>query len=167
MIAQLHLPDEQRGADLSECGTYRYRLWRIWDPALARICWIMLNPSTADALLDDATVRRCVGFSRAWGYGSLEVVNLFALRSTDPRALRSHPDPVGPENDLAIESAVRRSLRVVAAWGNHGWIGGRDEIVRDRLRRLGVDPYHLGLTKQGRPRHPVRLAKSTELQLWT
>lgn len=78
---------------------YRYRLTREWEAAASRICWLLLNPSTATARQDDSTVRRVVDFSRQWGFGSVVVVNLFALRTADPVRLRSHPDPVGPDND--------------------------------------------------------------------
>ena len=77
----------------------------------------MLNPSTADAERDDPTIRRCIGFSRAWGFGGAEMVNLFALRSTDPGRLREAADPVGPGNVAHIADAARGATQVIAAWG--------------------------------------------------
>lgn len=143
-------PPEKSWADIE--GEYRYRLGRTWDDAASRACWIMLNPSTADATVNDPTIRRCIGLSRAWGYGSLVVVNLFALRSTDPRALRTHLSPVGTRNDEAIMEESARAGLVVAAWGTHGSLRGRHGYIREALAtRL----HHVGLTKEGFPRHPL------------
>lgn len=110
-------------ADLSPCGRYRYTLTRTWDLTLPRVCWVMLNPSTADATRDDPTIRRVLGFSRAWGFGSLVVVNLFAFRTPSPEALalalRSGTDVWGPWNLLRVEESVCTSPMVVAAWGSN------------------------------------------------
>jgi hypothetical protein len=121
----------------------------------------MLNPSTADALLDDPTIRRCIGFARAWGFGALEVVNLFAFRATLPSQLRAALDPVGPRNNRFLRAALGRADAVVAAWGAHGSWGGRDRAVLHLLSG-GIDqpwpsPQCLGLTKHGHPRHPLYL----------
>lgn len=85
------------GADISACGAYRYRLDRL-GALLGRgaVNFVMLNPSTADAEQDDPTIRRCLGYAFRWGFARLIVTNLYALRSTDPRALWEHPDPIGP-----------------------------------------------------------------------
>jgi len=83
-----------RSAVLSDCGTYRYSLTRRWSPG-PLLGWVMLNPSRADALVDDPTIRRCVGFARRWGFAGIVVRNLYALRATDPRELSRHPAPVG------------------------------------------------------------------------
>jgi hypothetical protein len=121
----------------------------------------MLNPSTADARADDSTIRRVVAFSRLWGYGSVRVVNLFALRTTRPRALRSTDDPVGAGNDEVIREAVSASDAVIAAWGNNGMIRNpasgrpRCEEVSDLLSRLTPEPQCLEITKMGQPRHPL------------
>lgn len=147
-------------ARLSEDGVYRYELTRRWGGG-PMATWIMLNPSTADATLDDQTIRRCRGFSKTWGMGGLLVVNLFALRATDPRALRTAADPVGPENDDAIHDAVVRSRVVIAAWGTHGGLLDRERHVIDLLEQVGREPLVLGLTKNGHPRHPLRVPALT------
>lgn len=146
----------EKGADISDCETYRYRLWRIWDDGKPIVVWIMLNPSTADATKDDPTIRQCMKFSDSWGYGGIMVVNLFAVRASDPRFIRSFEgDPVGPHNDEFIVDAIKAEPLSIAAWGNHGWIRGRDMKVLDLARGAGVSIYHLGLTKQDRPKHPL------------
>lgn len=120
----------------------------------------MLNPSTADDEHDDPTLRRCLAFARDWGCGSLEVANLFARRSTDPRCLRHHWTSIGPGNDDAIRQAARSSDVVVAAWGARGGLGNRAGAVRDLL----PGPVHcLGVTRNGQPRHPLYLPSATRL----
>jgi len=103
------------GALLDEDGLYRWRLWRLWDASRPRLLWVLLNPSTADARDDDPTLRRCVGYAVRWGYGAVDLVNLFALRSTDPRALRSAADPIGYANDAHIAVAVQAADLVLCA----------------------------------------------------
>ncbi|MEO8632426.1 MAG: DUF1643 domain-containing protein, partial [Chloroflexota bacterium] len=108
------------GAVFSGDRRYRYRLWRRWELSRPLIAFCMLNPSTADERSDDPTIRRCIGFARDWGYGGVEIVNVFALRATDPRELRRLRDPVGPRNDSYVLDAAERAASVVIAWGAHG-----------------------------------------------
>lgn len=145
------------GGDAIISGAYRYLLQRFWDARLETLNFVMLNPSTADAKLDDPTIRRCLGFARALGFGSLEVTNLFALRSTDPKALRCHIDPVGPENDEQIVSSARVCQMTVCAWGNHGAYLNRGSRVLDLLRKAGIKPHALRVGKTGAPAHPLYL----------
>lgn len=147
-----------RSAVISDCGVYRYRLSRWWDEGF-RAVFVMLNPSTADAEQDDPTIRRCIGFAKAWKCAGLEVVNLFALRSTDPMALTTYPDPIGPENDKAIRDAIHAPSVVVAAWGVHGRLRGRGVQVR---ALVGNSLYCLGLTRSGHPRHPLYVKADTK-----
>lgn len=147
---------------------YRYLLTRIWDPTKAPVVFLMLNPSTADALEDDATIRRLAhpksGFARRMGAGGLVVVNLFALCSTDPRALRHHPDPVGPLNDVFIRRATAGASTVVAAWGAAGVEHGRGARVVETLRGRRVPLHCLGQTSTGQPRHPLYLPGDAVLE---
>jgi hypothetical protein len=151
-------------ARFSPCGAYRYELVREWDAALPRICWLMLNPSTADAKKLDPTLTRCLGFSKAWGYGRMTVANLFALRSTDPRGLKQVEDPIGFENDAAIVKACAESSRMICGWGVHGKLGMRDVRVMNMLgdRGLQAKLHCLGLAKCGSPKHPLYLAANTK-----
>jgi hypothetical protein len=122
----------------------------------------MLNPSKADHVENDPTVRRCIGFAEAWGYGGVDVVNIFALRSTDPLELYGHDDPIGPENDAAILSAAAGAARVVAAWGHHGALRHRGSDVLRLIERSGRTVECLGMTKDGYPRHPLYIRGSVE-----
>jgi len=149
-------------ATFSACLAYRYSLSRQWGDD-GSVCWIMLNPSTATASVDDPTIRRCVGFSRAWGYGALEVVNLYALRSTDPAGLWKSTDPVGPQNDAAILRATQRASLVVCAWGANAK-PARVAQVRELLMETPL--HHLGRTKAGMPRHPLYLRADSIRQAW-
>ncbi len=154
-------------AKLSDCGSYRYTLSRAWgDGPMA--AWVMLNPSTADAALDDPTIRRVRGFTRAFGFDGFTVVNLFALRSTDPKALLTREDPVGPENDRWLRRTLASSLYdlVIAAWGAVGPLG-IERATRVRQDFRDAPWHHLGaLTKAGQPRHPLYLAGDTPLTPW-
>lgn len=141
-------------------GPYRYLLWRVWDPDLPRLLWMLLNPSTADEDVDDPTLRRVLGFSHSFGFGGLEVVNLFALRSPDPRALAHTADPVGPENDSYIREALERATKIVAAWGRFGVLYRRDRSV---LAQIDYPIFCLGVTRNGNPRHPLYLPRDTSL----
>lgn len=124
----------------------------------------MLNPSKADEERDDPTIRRCVGFARSWSFGILEVVNLFALMSTDPVALLKAKDPIGPDNDAAIRAALEAADTVVLAWGNHALDHEERAATVTTMAREAARPYCLGLTKRGVPRHPLRLARTTTLR---
>jgi hypothetical protein len=144
------------GATFCSARVYRYRLWRRWGPG-PRVLFCMLNPSTADEVKLDATITRCLGFARDLGAGTLEVVNLFALRSTDPRELARHAAPVGPENDTAIAAAAQLADHVICAWGADRFAHERARRVLGILRRAGAAPTCLRQTKDGHPSHPLYL----------
>lgn len=144
----------RRGATLDETGSYRYSLWREWDAYTPKVGFVMLNPSRADAFVDDPTIRRCIGFAHSWGFGGLEVVNLFAYRTTYPHELSCAVDPVGIENDLYLESLGDRVEQIVLAWGNGGSLWNRDRTVLSLLSNQSAI-YCLGLTKVGQPKHPL------------
>jgi hypothetical protein len=150
----------------SECSTYRYALTRAWKAGAPRLLWVMLNPSTASELRNDPTVARCENRARSLGFGAFRVVNLFAFRATDPRALRQVADPTGPENDRAVAEAADWADTVLCAWGVHGALRSRDAEVVAMLRRGGHALWHLGLTKGGQPRHPLYLPKEAPLLPW-
>lgn len=145
--------DDSSGAVISDCGTYRYRLSRKWDASLPTLAWIMLNPSTADGVEDDPTIRRCIGYAEDWGYGSIVVGNLFALRATDPSELEAHPEPVGPENDDHLQAICEGADRVMVAWGTNGGLENRDQEVVELLK--GVQLEALDTTQAGHPNHPL------------
>jgi hypothetical protein len=144
---------------------YRYRLWRIWDEKKPRCLFVMLNPSTADGKQDDPTIRKCVGFADRWGFGRIDVVNLYAFRATDPRELKRHLNwhAIGQDCDLHIGYAAGDADRIVCAWGNSNPSPQRAWTVVDTLRAHGKPLHCLGLTGQGNPSHPLMLAYSTPL----
>lgn len=135
---------------------YRYVLWRRWGQGRL-VNFIMLNPSTADEVVDDPTIRRCVGFATRWGYDQLAVTNLFALRATYPSYLLKDEDPVGPQNDAWLKGIACQSDTIVFASGVHGTIQNRESWVKGILDQWRPF-YCLGLTKAGRPKHPLRLS---------
>lgn len=152
----------QKFATISECGKYRYSLVRDWsDGAPTKtVAFVGLNPSTADATLDDPTIRRCIGFAKAWGYNQLLMVNLFAFRATEPADMKAAEDPVGPKNLHALSCIDAAADLVVVAWGAHGGFLGQDQVALGYLD----NPHHLGLTKDGHPRHPLYLKGDTRPQ---
>ena len=154
-------------AEFSECGSYRYLLTREWGPAKPLVA-VMLNPSTADAEEDDPTIRRLCGFAEDNGCGGVRVLNLFAFRATDPEAMRVASDPVGPRNDSVIArelvAAASTRMPVLAAWGAHRWVEGRDMAVWRMVP--GVQWRCLGTTKDGHPKHPLYVPKSQPFLPW-
>lgn len=159
------MTDLGSSARLSDDGLYRYELLRRWDHGPVAL-WIMLNPSTADATMDDPTIRRVAGFCRRWGFGGLHVVNLFAYRTVDPRRLLDVDDPVGPENDTTLARVLLTAPLVVAAWGAHPAAPPRAAAVAERASRLGRDLSCLGVTKDGAPRHPLYMPAASTLEPW-
>jgi hypothetical protein len=149
-------------AYISDDGLYRYSLDRqLVDDGEWTCTFVMLNPSTADAEQDDPTIRRCIRFAREWGYGRLKVVNLYALRATDPKQLWLADDPVGPENDHVLSLAFGGSDLTIAAWGVHAKLERVAEIMAWPIRpRLC-----LGVTKDGHPRHPLYVRADAEPRL--
>lgn len=153
----------EREALFDPSGDYRYLLRRTWDSGGPLIVFVVLNPSTADACRDDPTIRRCIGLARSWGFGRLEVVNLFGFRTPYPRVLKEVPDPVGPENDRHVLDAAARGEAVVAAWGNAGAMLNRGPAMILQITAIARAPLQcLGLTRTGQPRHPLYVANTVE-----
>jgi hypothetical protein len=149
-------------AVFDKTGKYRYSLLRTWNAELSKATFVMLNPSKADATLNDPTISRCITFADKMGCGALEVVNLFAYRTAYPRELRACRRPVGKLNDQYIARAVEKASLVVVAWGNWGRLHGRDREVLQMI--ASENPlFCFGITGQGQPRHPLFLSYNNEL----
>lgn len=146
-------------------GDYRYLLWREWDSERKTVSFIMLNPSRADAEVNDPTITRCINFARSWGYSRLEVVNLFAYRTPHPSLLAQAAEPIGSDNDRYIVESVSRSDRVILAWGNHGTWRKQDLYILQLLKTCSHF-YCFGITKKGCPRHPLYLQRTSKPQLF-
>lgn len=144
-----------RGAHLSPCRRYRYRLWRTWDEGKLPVVYVMLNPSIADDQQDDATITRCIERARRLGAGGIIVMNLFSFVSTNPRGLRAAEDPVGPDTDAELLAACRGALHVICGWGNHGKYRDRGAQLLSLLRANGIRPKALHINDDGSPKHPL------------
>lgn len=150
------------GAEFSYDRAYRYRLWRRWaDGPMLMV--VGLNPSTADEIVDDPTIRRCIGYARRWGFSGLWMMNLYGYRSTDPRDLFCAEDPIGPFNrwhlNVVADMAIEDGGAILAAWGATSW---RQGFQAGWFRRHASDSWGygvacLGLTKSGEPKHPLYL----------
>jgi hypothetical protein len=168
-----------RGALLSQCQRYRYLLWRRWGEAAERparwATFIMLNPSTADGLVDDPTLRRCVGFARQLTYDGVMLVNLFAWRATSPAdmalAATQGSDVVGRDRDPWVRFATERSELIVAGWGAFGPARVASSKMLLRTMNLEEDtPTRawrcLGTNADGSPKHPLYLSGRTAVRPW-
>ena len=147
-----------KSALFSDNRKYRYILWRTWDSKVGYAMFIGLNPSTADENIDDPTVLRCMGFAKAWGYGSLCMTNLFAYRATNPKDMRKTDYPIGSENDHFLKSMATSASIVIAAWGINGSFLQRDKEVANLIPHLHI----LRLTKDKSPAHPLYLPKNLQ-----
>lgn len=155
--------DITRTAIFDQTGRYRYRLDRRWQEQGEQVTFVMLNPSRADATIDDPTLRACIQFAQCWEYASLAVVNLFGYRTPHPKVLKQVKNPVGRENDAHVLQAVKESRQVVLAWGNWGELYGRDRAILQLL-----SPYQSKLTclqqnRSGQPRHPLYIKRDVPL----
>ncbi len=150
--------------------TYRLTLHRHWSTTPTtrspRACWILLNPSTAEAHPEgknDPTIRRCINLATHHGFASMVLVNIFSARATHPADLKRFADPIGPNNNAAIRRAARSADRVILGWGNHGSHLARADAVRALLAKAKIDCWCLGTTQTGEPRHPLYLPRTAPL----
>lgn len=141
-------------------GSYRDELRRVWNRELPLLVVCMLNPSTADHLVDDQTVQTLIHFARLWGYGGLLIVNLYSIRTSSPKVMMAHADPIGAGNADSIQLAIEYArdhggASLLAAWGNHGSWEQRDAWFCSRATSQGVSLVCLGRTMSGAPKHPM------------
>ena len=150
-------------AKISDNKAWRYWLTRRWGPGPSTVNFVMLNPSTADATHNDSTVRRCIGYAQEWLFHRLVVTNLFAFRSKRPEDLwEDTEEPVGPDNDKYLLEEAQKAGLVVVAWGTHGSFRDRGQQVLKMFALDGIQVHHLGLTKEGHPKHPLYLRKNIQ-----
>jgi hypothetical protein len=169
LASTIHYAIAGRGAVISPCGEYRYLLTRVLQGPNPPLIFCMLNPSTADATFDDPTIRRCVGFANREGARALIVINLYAMRATDPRELLKALDPVGPDNDNTIKTVLRSAgKRVVCAWGAFPNAASRAmDVARMLQREMSAELVCLGVTSKGMPRHPLYVKSDQPLVPYT
>src|SRR5688500_18610760 len=148
-------------ADISDCGLFRYTLGRQLSDGHRRVLFVGLNPSTADARQDDPTIRRCVGFARDWGFSYLYMGNVYAYRSTDPKALATVEDPIGPKNFHTLKLFIDQAELVVAAWGKTA-LTNEASVIAQYILDLPKTKC-LGKNSDGTPKHPLYLRASTPL----
>lgn len=152
--------DNKSGAIFSECKRYRYKLWRIWDPTKPFIMFVGLNPSTADQDKDDPTIRKVKAFAKAWGYGGVYMLNLFAIISTDPKILISpeltREERIGPQNDEYLKVTAWAAEKIIFAWGAFN-VDGREVEVMDLI----PSAFALVINSDGSPRHPLYVKGDT------
>lgn len=167
MLIRTHTTgDVHSEAVYSECERYRYSLTRKWSDTGQKLTFIMLNPSKADERNNDPTVERCERRAKHLACGAFRVVNIFAWRETDPAALRRASQPVGPDNGDVLAEAADWADLIIAAWGVHGAHQNQGPVVEALLRSKGHRLHHLGLTKDGHPRHPLYVSYQTSPRAW-
>ena len=166
-LTHMSFISSHRGGDALISGPYRYWLQRWWGPEQKTLLWVLLNPSWADEQKNDTTLTRLIGYSMREGYTRLEVVNLFAFRQHNPKALLEVEDPQGPDNDFHILDASQRADKIIVAWGNTPF------RPRDCLWQRDSEVLHLlsprlvwcfGTTRRGCPLHPLYLSKDRTLE---
>lgn len=159
----------EKAAVISDCKKYRYMLRRSWDHNKMRFLFIMLNPSTADADIDDPTIRSCTRLSNALGAGSFEVVNLFAFRATDPKELHNnkYEENVGSDNGKFIGLSVQRCDLSIVAWGAHELaVSEGKKVVKEILTYHRPAVFCLGKTKSNAPKHPLYIKTGQQLETY-
>jgi len=162
---------ENRTAVFSPCRKWRYHLQQVWDDKTPNLIWLMLNPSTADETKNDPTVERCEQRARMWGFGGVEVYNIFAFRATDPSDMKAQDDPIGPDNDDWIIKFAKKSqqTKAIVGWGEHGKHRGRGEAVMSLIKAHDGYVQALKVNASGHPKHPLYIGYKQETSpfIWT
>lgn len=166
VVAKTRFETVERTAWISPCERYRHALGRHWDRTKGYVLFIGINPSTADAEKDDPTIRRCMGFASDWGFGGIEMCNLFDWRETDPAKLPRKGFAVSEYNDPAIRARVVDAEIVIAAWGKVEWAEKRIDEVFHTIFNEEKRWHCLKLTKDGFPWHPLYVKASTQPTLF-
>lgn len=153
---------EKKDAIISDCKQFRYSLCRVWDASKPKVLFIMLNPSTADAETDDATIRRCRGYAESWGYGGFFVGNLFPFRSPEPKDLLKCENPIGENNEEYLKTMAEHCCIIVCAWGNSPIVNKIKKRFPDYLplKKIVGELHYLELSNDGTPKHPLYLPKT-------
>ena len=134
----------------------RYRLWRFWDEDRPLVLFLLLNPSVGDATQNDPTIKRLIYFAQTHEYGGFYLGNLYAHITPYPKKLvRMNLNPE-EQNIEHIKNMLFLCKDVGYAWGNHGHLP-------QWLSTLVEQPLCFGQNKNGSPKHPLYLAKSTRL----
>ncbi len=152
-----------RDAVITDCKLYRYMLEREWAEGMETCVFVMLNPSTADAMQDDNTIRRCISYAQDWDFTRLQVVNIYGFRATKPADLWKAKDPMGEHNMLWIHEVCKDAGRIVLAWGDHGVKHGAGAEMEAMLVETYADcVVVLGRNKSGEPVHPLYQRKDVK-----
>lgn len=166
-------------AVISSCGQFRMRLDRKASgrqglmlepdhPLKGKvIAFFGVNPSTADAAINDATVLTLIGFCNAWGAERFIIGNVFSFRAKDVNRLREVPDPVGPDNHAHLRQIADEADVLVPCWGARAKVPSQVrhhfDATLELLRATGKPVLCFGLTQSGDPRHPLYMPHETEL----
>lgn len=159
-------------AIISDCGKYRYRLerqlkgqWEPWNNDV--IAYFGINPSTADAEIDDQTVKKWMGFTCINGGSRFIAGNVFAYRSTDVKMLGKVEDPIGPENAHHLRAIIDEADILVPCWGDSSKLPKHLRHHLDRMILMltcsGKPVMCFGYTNNGDPLHPQMLSYQTDL----
>ncbi len=149
----------KKAAFFSRDKKYRYLLKRIWNSSQSKLLFIMLNPSDADFIKDDPTIRRLISFSKKWGYGGFSVCNLYSYITSSPSVLYRSSNILGHKNKSFVKKQIKNSDRIVYAWGN-------TETEPDWLKKLVKTSYCIGINKNGTPKHPLYLNSNAQLSIF-
>tara|TARA_B100001250_G_C19796692_1_gene789041 strand:+ start:2009 stop:2458 length:450 start_codon:yes stop_codon:yes gene_type:complete len=134
----------------------RYSLWRIWNQNLPKVLYVMLNPSLANNSQDDNTIKRLNYFTKKFGFGGFYVGNIYPHITPYPKILYRLNLHFSNKNNFYLNSMIKKSEKIVFAWGN----------CKERplwIEKSVQTPFCFGHNKNGSPKHPLYLPKSTSL----
>jgi hypothetical protein len=131
---------------------------------------IGINPSTADAVENDHTIRKDLGFARRRGWSRIIKANKFGLRGKDVSILRDAPDPVGPDCDRYLAEIFSEADLIIPCWGPLRKVSAplrsRWRAVANMMFATGKPVLCFGTALDGQPLHTLTLAYATPLIPW-